>query len=589
MMPLTPIREERELADFLSTIGSAPFIALDTETSGLDPHQDRVLLLQLGTATAQALVDVQAIDPRAMRAVFRPDRLVVLHNASFDLKMLSAWLKDAVDLTDARISDTLLNELLLRNGRRSELADGGFALKNLAARYAGMDLDKTVRHGFFGVQSIAELSETELRYALRDVEATWKIFERQLPALKHDGLLRVAAIEGSASLAFAEMELFGAPIEVPAWAALVEEAKSDSAAARKALDREFWSVADHDLFGSSTLNYDSDQDALDALKKLGVELTTTRREALVATGHPAARALATYREHQKIVSTYGEAFLALVHPKTGRIHPHFSAVGAITGRASCHDPNLQNIPAGSAFRACFRAPPGRKLITADYVGAELRIIAEASRDPVFIETLSRGGDLHSIVASQIFHRPVSKTENPELRARAKAINFGLAYGMGAQGLANRIDLPLGEAEALLERYFRAFPRIREYLNASARGALERGSSVTMSGRRFWFLDMRREGRDEATQLRVAKNMPIQGANADITKLAMARVVRALRQERLDAQLVNMVHDELLVEASAGVAERVREVVIREMVAAGAEVIRSVPVEIDAKVGDHWSK
>lgn len=589
MAGLRVIREAVELRDFLAQIENAPFIALDTETSGLDPHKDQLVLIQLGTGSEQALIDAQAMDARAIAQIFHPERVVVLHNATFDLKMLSAHYGKDLDLTTARITDTLLSELILRNGRRTDIADVGFALKALADRYAGMDLDKTVREGFYGITDIKALSDAELRYALRDVEATWKVYAAQLPLLEKDNLMRVAGIESAAAVAFAEMELRGAPIDVEAWTKLVDEAKSDTRVAKKALDLAFWSVADRDLFGNTTLNYDSEQDVLDALKKLGLEMTTTRRDALVATGHPAAKALAEYREHQKIVSTYGDAFLQHVHPKTKRVHPRFSAIGATTGRVSCSEPNLQNIPATSAFRACFRAPPGRRLITADYVGAELRIIAEASKDPVFVRTLCAGGDLHSIVASQIFGKPVSKTENSELRARAKAINFGLAYGMGAQGLANQIALPLQEAEALLERYFRAFPKIRDYLNGSARNALARGVATTMGGRRFWFTDMRRDGKDEGTMLRVAKNMPIQGTNADMSKLAMGRIVRALRQEGIDAFLINMVHDEIVVESAESAAERVKEIVVREMISGAAEFIRAVPVEVDAKISETWSK
>lgn len=583
------ISEAADLSAFLARVSDAPFLALDTETSGLDPNSDKVLLLQLGTATDQALIDASTIPVAAVQEIFRPDRLVLLHNATFDLKMVAARFGAELDLAHARIMDTLTSEIVLRNGRRSELGDQGFALKSLALRYAGMDLDKTIRQGFFGIQSVAELSEAELRYAARDVEATWKVFHAQLPELRKESLLRVAALEGSAAIAFAQMELRGANLDVEGWRRLIEEARTDSQAARKVLDREFWSVADHDLFGSSTLNYDSEPEVLAALKKLDVEVPSTRRDVLLATGHPAAKALAEYREHQKIVTSYGEAFLEHVHPRTGRLHPRFTAVGAITGRASCSEPNLQNIPAGSAFRACFRAPPGRRLITADYVAAELRIIAEASRDPVFLRTLNEGGDLHSIVASRIFHKPVSKSENPELRARAKAINFGLAYGMGAQGLANQLGLPLADAEQLLEQYFRAFPKIREYLGSSAKKALVRGSAETMSGRRYWFVDMRRDGKDEGTQLRVAKNMPIQGTNADMTKLAMGRLVRALAEAKLDAFLVNMVHDEIVVEAAEGVAEQVQALVVREMISAAAEFVRAVPIEVDSKIADAWTK
>lgn len=582
------IRDRAGVAAFLESVRGAPFLALDTETSGLDPHLEKLLLIQFGTAEKQALVDAQAVDADTVRSIFQ-DHLVVMHNATFDLKMLSATYGDALHLEEAQIADTQNAEKLLRNGRKTDHLLQGFALKVLAERYAGMELDKSIRQGFFGIQSVTDLSPAELLYAARDVEATWKVFARQLEELERDGLLKVLAIEGAASVAFADLELKGAPIDKEAWKKQLEEAKSGSALARKALDKEFWTVADRDLFGGTTLNYESDEEILGALKKLGLTLESTRREVLVASGHPAALAVAEYREHQKIVSTYGDAFLAFIHPKTGRLHPRFNAIGATTGRVSCSEPNLQNIPSGSAFRACFRAPAGRKLITADYQGAELRILAEASGDPVFIDTFRRGGDLHAIVAERLFKKPVSKHENPELRARAKAINFGLVYGMGAQGLANQLGVRLDEAERLLEAYFRAFPKIRDYLNESARQALKRGLAETMAGRRFWLTDLRRDGRDEGTLTRIAKNMPIQGTNADITKLAMARMYQAFRRGGVDAYLVNTVHDELVVEAAESVAEEAKAIVIREMRSAGGEFVKRVPMDVDAQLGDTWTK
>ena len=582
------IRDRAGVAAFLESVRGAPFLALDTETSGLDPHLEKLLLIQFGTAEKQALVDAQAVDADTVRSIFQ-DHLVVMHNATFDLKMLSATYGDALHLEEAQIADTQNAEKLLRNGRKTDHLLQGFALKVLAERYAGMELDKSIRQGFFGIQSVTDLSPAELLYAARDVETTWKVFARQLEELERDGLLKVLAIEGAASVAFADLELKGAPIDKEAWKKQLEEAKSGSALARKALDKEFWTVADRDLFGGTTLNYESDEEILGALKKLGLTLESTRREVLVASGHPAALAVAEYREHQKIVSTYGDAFLAFIHPKTGRLHPRFNAIGATTGRVSCSEPNLQNIPSGSAFRACFRAPAGRKLITADYQGAELRILAEASGDPVFIDTFRRGGDRHAIVAERLFKKPVSKHENPELRARAKAINFGLVYGMGAQGLANQLGVRLDEAERLLEAYFRAFPKIRDYLNESARQALKRGLAETMAGRRFWLTDLRRDGRDEGTLTRIAKNMPIQGTNADITKLAMARMYQAFRRGGVHAYLVNTVHDELVVEAAKSVAEEAKAIVIREMRSAGGEFVKRVPMDVDAQLGDTWTK
>jgi DNA polymerase I len=586
---LTLIRDAEGLSRFLAAVSDAPFLALDTETSGLDPHHDRLLLIQFGTAEQQCLVDAACVSAADVAEIFRPERTVVMHNAIFDLKMLWATYGFGKELSKARIADTQTAERLLRNGRRSDVVMGGFALKTLAERYTGMELDKSIRQGFYGIQSVAELSEAELLYAKRDVEATWKVFAEQLPQLRQESLLKVMAIEGASSLAFAQMELAGAPIDVDAWKKLLDDAKSHSADARKKLDREFWTVADRDLFGGTTLNYSSDEEVLGALVKLGVPVTTMRREALLATGHSAAIAVAEWREHQKIVSSYGDAFLAHVHPKTKRLHPRFKPMGAVTGRSSCADPNLQNIPSGSSFRECFRAPAGRKLITADYSGAELRIIAQASRDPTFVRALCNGEDLHSVVAARVFKKEVSKTQHPELRARAKAINFGLAYGMGPGGLAEQLGVGLDEAEKLLDAYFEEFPRVRAYLDSAARQAIRRGLAETMAGRRYYFTDMRREGKDEQSLKRVARNMPIQGTSADIIKVAMARLVSALLDEGIDAQLVNMVHDELVVECAEGQAERVKELVVREMVSAGAEFIDRVPVEVDAKIGDSWEK
>ena len=503
--------------------------------------------------------------------------------------MLQGHYREELDLTHARIADTLQNEKLLLSGRKSSVVLQGFGLKQLADRYAGMELDKSIRQGFYGIQTIDDLSEAELYYALRDVEATWKVLAKQLPQLSKEGLMRVAGIEGAACAAFAQLEYRGAPLDKDAWKARIDAAKEGSAKARKALDVEFGPVADRDLFGGTTINYDNDEEVLDALKKLGVEVPGVRREVLVATGHPAALRVAEYREHQRIVSTYGESFLAHLHPQTQRLHPSFRAIGATTGRASCAEPNLQSIPAGSEFRSCFRAPDGRKLITADYEGAELRILAQVSGDPVFLHTLLEGGDLHSIVASRMFGQPVSKEENPQLRARAKAINFGLAYGMGPAGLAAQVGIAEHEAGQLLERYFGAFPKIRHYLEGAAQMALRNGFARTLGGRMFWFNDMRNENRPPHALARVAKNMPIQGTNADMVKLAMARIATALAERKLDAFLVNMVHDEIVVEASEGDAEAAREVVVKEMMSAGAEFVRRVPMTVDAQIGETWLK
>ncbi|MEL6189577.1 MAG: DNA polymerase, partial [Myxococcota bacterium] len=166
---------------------------------------------------------------------------------------------------------------------------------------------------------------------------------------------------------------------------------------------------------------------------------------------------------------------------------------------------------------------------------------------------------------------------------------GLAYGMGPGGLANQLGCRPDEAEQLLEAYFRAFPRVRAYLEDSAQQGLRQGWVASSSGRRYWLTDMRREGRDEGALVRVAKNMPIQGTNADMVKIAMARLVRAFAEQRLDARLVNMVHDEIVVEADESAAEAIRGVMVNEMMSAGAEFVRQIPMTVDTSIAEAWSK
>jgi DNA polymerase-1 len=301
---------------------------------------------------------------------------------------------------------------------------------------------------------------------------------------------------------------------------------------------------------------------------------------------PLGEELARYRELSKITSAYGEAFLAHAG-KDGRVHPVFEQMGASTGRLSCHSPNLQAVVKGTPHRGCFHTASHRRLVIGDYSACELRILADMSGDPVFAEAFSRGEDLHSRVASEIFGKTVSKRENPELRERAKAINFGLAYGMGAGGLARATGTSVTEARELFERYFKTFPRIRAFLDNSAAEALDRGFARTMTGRRL-YLDLGPDRDSRAAAERLAKNMPIQGTSADITKIALARLRKRLRLFH-DAAIVNTVHDEIVVECDETEADPVKDALGDEMRLAGGEVLRSVPVGVDVIVSSAWDK
>ncbi|MEM6731527.1 MAG: DNA polymerase, partial [Myxococcota bacterium] len=388
-----------------------------------------------------------------------------------------------------------------------------------------------------------------------------EILERQIGAIRADALVWVSRIESSALPAIAEMEHHGVPIDAPRWRALLEEGREERAGLGQELVRLLGSGGD--LFGAAK-SLESDPGLRSALQAAGIQVPNLKRDTLAALPAPLGPKLGRFRELAKLTQAYGTTFLENID-SDGRIHATFEQIGASTGRMACHSPNLQSVVKDSPYRGCFRATDRRALITADYAGCELRIIAELSADPVFRRTFAEGGDLHSSVASTVFGRPVSKTENPELRHRAKAINFGLAYGMGAGGLARATGMSLEESRGFLERYFKAFPRIREFLEYTAAEAIERGYAQTMTGRRMYVEhDGTKDGRARAE--RVAKNMPIQGTNADVVKIALSRLRQTFATST--AFVVNTVHDEIVVECDRDNAEETAVVVRREMEAAG---------------------
>ncbi|MBN2357892.1 MAG: hypothetical protein JXR83_00465 [Deltaproteobacteria bacterium] len=570
------------LATVAAQMSRAPVLAVDLETSGLDPLTDVTLIIGVTDGHRTWLVDARRLPVAALQQHLGPVLaavpVVVMHHARFDLRFLLG-----LGLTVRSPVDTMINQQLLDNGRER----GGLSLADLTRRELGVALDKSERSSFIG-QREGAFSGAQLEYCRRDLLATYQIFMRQVQHLTRERLSEVAAIEATALNAFAAMEQAGLPVDVVAWRDLTDQAERERQRARASLDEIFRPVADLDLFRGVSINYESDAELRDHLARLGIQVESTARHVLLGIEHRVGPAIVAYREAAKVVSTYGAGFLSFVHPRDGRIHAHFRQIGASTGRVSCSDPNLQNIPKDSAFRACIRAGAGRQLVTADYGACELRILAQASGDRTFLEALRRGEDLHAIVASDMFGAPVSKTENAELRGRAKAINFGLVYGMGAAGLAAQVGCPQDEAERLLDRYFQRYPGVKRHLDESVRRALAEGCSRTLTGRRLWFPREDLAAPDAQGRIgRVAKNMPIQGTSADITKLAMARLHQRLRQCAPDAAIVNCVHDEIVVECGDGQA--VAPLVRQAMEEAEAEILPDVPPAVDVVVDSCWAK
>ena len=398
---------------------------------------------------------------------------------------------------------------------------------------------------------------------------------------------KVARLECLALRAFAALERRGMPIDVEGWRSLVDAAKIRAQRGRKDLFDALGDTVPRDLFGEPDLSLESDADVKAVFERmLGERFETFNKHTLARIEHPAAGALLRYREATKIVSTYGEAFLE--HARSGRIYTTFVPLGASTGRVASREPNLQNLPSDATFHRCLRAEDGFVLVTADYATCELRILADLSNDRAFLDAFEKGHDLHSAVASRLFNQRVTKESHPELRARAKAINFGLVYGMGAGALAGSLELSQDAAEALLARYFDAFPDVARYLEQSVDEALSRGFAQTVLGRKLVFDPAVVSAHNARGELsRIAKNMPIQGTSADMTKLAMVRVHERL-QEYDGAGLINTVHDELVVECRAEHQEVVADAVRFEMEEAHRTLLHKAPPSVDVHVAPYWA-
>ena len=306
--------------------------------------------------------------------------------------------------------------------------------------------------------------------------------------------------------------------------------------------------------------------------------------------HPLPRLVLEHRSLSKLKGTYVDALPALVDPADGRIHTTFNQAGAATGRLSSQDPNLQNIPVRTELsrriRAAFVAPPGRLLLSADYSQIELRILAHYAEDPSLLESFRLREDVHSRTAAETFGVPASEV-TPDQRRVAKVLNFGIAYGLSAFGLSQRLDMPPAEAQAVIDRYFARYAGVKRWLDGTVAAARESGEVRTLWGRRRELPDIRSRnpGLRQAAE-RMAVNTPIQGTAADIVKIAMLRVDRALAAEGLGSRMILQVHDELVLEVPVEEAAPA-EALVRRAMEGAAELL--VPLDVEVGRAGSWAE
>ena len=578
----TLVERAAGISDAVKQLCSQPVIGLDTETTGLDPHRSKLRLIQAAVPGQVFVFDCfklsrDSLNP-FLELLITPQPLKIAHNAKFDAKFLRKHC--GVNLNG--IFDTYLSSLLISAGDENHR----HGLEPVVNRYLGIQLNKEAQLSDWS----GELSAYQLDYAAKDAALLLPLRERLNALLDEMDLLITAGIEFECVMPIAAMELAGVYLDAERWRELVACIRAVHERVSAELQKELAEGARQmDLFGAShSINLDSPAQVKDALSRLGIELEDTREWRLQkqAKEHPVLQKLLEHRGLSKSLSAYGEAMLEFINPVTGRIHADFRQIGTPTGRITSSSPSLQQIPHTTEYRSCFRAPEGRKLVVADYSQIEMRILADFSNDQALLEAFDSGADLHRATASQMFGIPLNEVTSLQ-REHAKGLNYGLVYGMGAEGLAGRIDAGVKAAEMLIEKYFEAYAGVAKWLEDAADRAVQERQCRTASGRLWRFHLVPADPQQQAALRRVGKNAPIQGTASDIFKRAMTMLDQALPEH--DSQIVNSIHDELVVECPEAVSEQVKNIVVNLMVGAAKEFLQRVPVTVEAVVSDAWLK
>jgi DNA polymerase-1 len=612
------VETPEELAAACERLAQHPEVGFDTETTSLSPFEGRVRLVQLAApgepvyvfdldrftgdgpdaARRERARNVESLAPlRRLLVATRPVKIG--HNLKFDAKWASHYLgvelcgdfdsqaENKNEVERGGLFDTLLASQLISAGEQEDR----HSLASVSERYLNQPVDKTQQVSNWG----GTLSAAQLEYAARDAVLMLPLRLKLVEQLRANALTRTAQLEFECVMPLAAMELTGVYLDQDCWRVKLKGIEKQRNELHELLSEELAEEpAQQSLFGPARadINLDSHVQLTRALKRVlpeGEEIPdSTRNWKLepLALRFPVVRRILDYRTLQKTLK-FGETLLESINKETGRIHSHFHQIGAPTGRMSCTDPNIQQVPHAFDMRRCFRAPAGRKLVDADYSQIELRILADFTGDPGFVEAFRSGADLHRVTAAQVFNVKLEEVSK-EQRDFAKRLNFGVVYGIGARRFALLTGLKESEAEDLLKRYFATYRGLDAWLrDAGFKAVRERTAPRTVAGRLFRFNFDPEDRQASSLAQRNGKNAPIQGSSADIIKRAMRLLHDRLKGT--EARVVNVVHDEVVVECPEEGAEEFARVVEETMCAAGEEYVKAVPIKVESAVTDEWVK
>jgi DNA polymerase-1 len=599
------------LERWIAEASAQGYLAVDTETDALDSMQANLVGVSLATAPGKACyiplghkasggglfggdavpgqIDVKAALARLKPLLEDPAVLKIGQNLKYDIEVLA---RNGIAV--APIDDTMLISYALESG------DVGHGMDELSDRHLGhkpISFKDVAGSG----KSAVSFDRVELRratdYAAEDADVTLRLWLLLKPRLAAMGKRTVyETLERPLVPVLARMEMAGIIVDPD----VLKRLSNEFATAAAAIETQVYELAGERfnigspkqlgdmLYGrmglpggrkTATGAWSTDSDALEDLAGQGVEL---------------ARRVLDWRQLSKLRSTYTDALPGYINPQTGRVHTSYSMAATSTGRLASTEPNLQNIPVrteeGRKIRAAFVAPSGSKLISADYSQIELRVLAHVADIPQLKKAFADGIDIHAMTASEMFGVPV-KGMDPMVRRRAKAINFGIIYGISAFGLANQLGISREEAGNYIKTYFTRFPGIRDYMEATKKAAREQGYVETIFGRRCHFPRINSPNPSERAFLeRAAINAPIQGAAADIIRRAMIRMDDALAHAKLRARMLLQVHDELIFETIDAEVDATMEVVRRVMEKAPEPAVQlTVPLQVDARAAQNWEE
>ena len=590
-----------QLDAWIERLRTAELIAFDTETDALDPMRANLVgmsfAVEIGNACYIPLAHVypgapEQLDRVAVLEALRPiledaGKPKVGQHGKYDLHVLR---RHGVAVR-GYAQDTMLESFVWNATSTRHDMD------SLASRYLGYTTVKYSEVAGKGARQIL-FSQVALddatRYAAEDADVTLRL---------HRALHAKLATEPQLERVYREIEMPLVPVleRIEANGVLVDAAELRRQSAELGKRMHVTEQQAHAIAGRP-FNLDSpkqlqailfDELKLDAVVKTPGGQPSTNEEALeaIADAHPLPRLILEYRGLAKLRSTYTEKLPGAINPETGRVHTSYHQAGAATGRLASSDPNLQNIPIrtedGRRIRKAFIAPQGRKIMACDYSQIELRIMAHLSEDAGLLRAFESGQDVHRATAAEVFGAKSPEEVTSDQRRAAKAINFGLMYGMSAFGLARQLGIARGEAQDYIALYFARYPGVRAYMERTRAQAKDQGYVETVFGRRLYLPDInaRNQGLRAGAE-RAAINAPMQGTAADIIKRAMITVDDWLQSQQRAARMIMQVHDELVFEVRDDAVETI-SAGVRERMAAAAEL--AVPLVVDVGVGDNWDE